>query len=194
MKKLLFLGILALSVVLCSCTTIYKTPEETLQEKGSAILVNVTDKNYSFKLDSDRISTTGTVGTHSAMTVEKVANGAKLKIYDTESGSWIESEIPKLQIVDSEEDSVTVTMPVLTLENGSIRLEDTWTRKIPRDSEDSEEVLSSPEINAGSDWQTSNYPWNNPYGNEANQGGKGLLYILLGLGGAALVALLISAI
>ena len=194
MKKLLFLGILALSVVLCSCTTIYKTPEETLQEKGSAMLVNVTDKNYSFKLDSDRISTTGTVGTHSAMTVEKVANGAKLKIYDPATGSWIESEIPKLEIINSEEDSVTVTMPVLALENGSIRLEDTWTRKISRDPEESEEVLSAPEINAGSDWQTSNYPWNNPYGNEAKQGGKGLLYILLGLGGAALVALLISAI
>lgn len=141
MKKYAILLALVVIVLVCSCSTL-NSPEKTLKEKGYAILFNTTDKDYSFKVDAEDVSRIGTVESHSALVVEKIPKGAELKVYDAKSNLWFETQIPELEIVDVNRESINATVPVLAMENDGLTLMDTWTRTLSRDFDEEKEALN----------------------------------------------------
>ena len=146
MKKSVFLLALVIVVLVCSCSTL-NSPEKTLKEKGYAILFNPTDNDYSFNVSAEEINRIGTIENHSALIMEKIPHGAELKVYDINSGSWLESEIPELKIVKVNRKTINVTVPILAMENDGLTLLDTWTRTLSREFDETKDPLTvSPNV------------------------------------------------
>ena len=141
MKRCVFLLALVIAVLVCSCSTL-KSPEKTLKEKGYAILFNPTDNDYSFKVAAKDINRIGTIENHSALIVEKIPNGAEIKVYDTNSDSWLEAEIPELSILSVKRETIDATVPVLAMEKDGLSLIDTWTRTLSRNFDETKESLT----------------------------------------------------